>query len=57
MVEAFFGFKKTPFSDHPDARQLFASEAWNQVNTRLQFLAGHLIALVATLAAFLRVIA
>jgi len=41
MVEAFFGFKKTPFSDHPDARQLFASEAWNQVNTRLQFLADH----------------
>ena len=25
MVEAFFGFKKTPFSDCPDAKQLFAS--------------------------------
>ena len=41
MVEAFFGFKKTPFSDHPDARQLFTSQAWDQVNTRLQFLVDH----------------
>ncbi len=24
MVEAFFGFKKTPFGDSPDAKQLFA---------------------------------
>jgi hypothetical protein len=31
MVEAFFGFKKAPFSDNPDAKQLFASQAWNQV--------------------------
>jgi hypothetical protein len=36
MVEAFFGFKKTPFSDSPDANQLFASQAWNQVKARLQ---------------------
>lgn len=41
MWESFFGFKKTPFSDSPDAKQLFASEAWNQVNTRLEFLANH----------------
>src|ERR1700758_645803 len=41
MVEAFFGFKKTPFSDCPDAKQLFASQAWNQVKARLQFLIDH----------------
>ena len=41
MVEAFFGFKKTPFSDSSDAKQLFASQAWNQVKARLQFLVDH----------------
>ena len=41
MVEAFFGFKKTPFSDSPDPKQLFPSQAWNQVKTRLQFLVDH----------------
>ena len=41
MVEAFFGFKKTPFSDNPDGRQLFASQAWNHVKARLQFLVDH----------------
>jgi general secretion pathway protein A len=41
MWEAFFGFKKIPFPDNPDARQLFASQAWNQVKTRLEFLATH----------------
>jgi general secretion pathway protein A len=41
MWEAYFGFKKTPFSDCPDAKQLFASEAWNQVKARLQFLLEH----------------
>jgi general secretion pathway protein A len=41
MVEAFFGFKKTPFSDSPDIKQLFASQAWNQVKARLQFLVDH----------------
>jgi hypothetical protein len=41
MVEAFFGFKKTPFGDSPDAKQLFASQAWNQVKARLQFLVDH----------------
>jgi type II secretory pathway predicted ATPase ExeA len=41
MVEAFFGFKKIPFSDNPDAKQLFASQAWNQVKARLQFLVDH----------------
>ena len=41
MWESFFGFKKTPFSDSPDTKQLFASEAWNQVKTRLEFLANH----------------
>jgi len=41
MVEAFFGFKKTPFSDSPDAKQVFPSQAWTQVKTRLQFLVDH----------------
>ncbi len=41
MWESYFGFKKTPFSDSPDAKQLFSSEAWNQVRTRLEFLAHH----------------
>ena len=41
MMEAFFGFKKTPFSDSPDAKQLFASQAWTQVKARLQFLVEH----------------
>jgi general secretion pathway protein A len=41
MVEAFFGFKKTPFSDSPDPKQLFPSQAWNHVKTRLQFLVDH----------------
>ena len=41
MVETFFGFKKTPFSDSPDPKQLFPSQAWNQVKTRLQFLVDH----------------
>jgi type II secretory pathway predicted ATPase ExeA len=27
MWESFFGFKKTPFSDRPDAKQLFSSAA------------------------------
>jgi general secretion pathway protein A len=41
MWESFFGFKKTPFSDSPDSKQVFASAAWNQVRTRLEFLAQH----------------
>ena len=41
MWENFFGFKKTPFPDNPDSKQLFASQAWNQVNARLQFLVDH----------------
>jgi general secretion pathway protein A len=41
MVEAFFGFKKAPFGDSPDAKQLFPSQAWNQAKARLQFLADH----------------
>ena len=41
MWEAFFGFKKTPFSDNPDVKQLFASQTWNQVKARLQFLVDH----------------
>jgi general secretion pathway protein A len=41
MWETFFGFKKTPFSDHPDEKQLFASQAGNQVKARLQFLVEH----------------
>jgi general secretion pathway protein A len=41
MVEAFFGFKKTPFNDSPDPKQLFPSQGWNQVKARLQFLVDH----------------
>ena len=41
MWEPIFGFKKTPFSDSPDAKQLFSSSAWQQVHTRLEFLAEH----------------
>ncbi|MCI0356478.1 MAG: AAA family ATPase [Acidobacteria bacterium] len=41
MLEAYFGFKKTPFGDSPDAKQLFASQAWTQVKARLQFLVDH----------------
>jgi general secretion pathway protein A len=41
MWESFFGFKKTPFSDSPDAKQWFASAAWQQVKTRLEFLTQH----------------
>ena len=41
MVETFFGFKKTPFGDSPDLKQLFPSLAWNQAKARLQFLADH----------------
>src|SRR5207253_1008026 len=41
MWETFFGFTKTPFSDCPDTKQLFASQAWNQVKARLQFLVEH----------------
>jgi len=41
MWESFFGFKKTPFSDSPDAKQLFTSAAWQQVKTRLEFLTQH----------------
>ncbi len=41
MWEAFFGFKKIPFSDRPDPKQLFASQAWEQVQARLQFLVDH----------------
>jgi len=41
MAETFFGFKKTPFSDNPDGKQLFAWQAWSQVKARLQFLVEH----------------
>ncbi|MEZ5353389.1 MAG: ATP-binding protein [Bryobacteraceae bacterium] len=41
MWQSFFGFKMTPFSDSPDAKQLFNSAGWQQVNTRLQFLTEH----------------
>lgn len=41
MWDTFFGFKKLPFADNPDAKQLFASQAWQQVRTRLEFLAQH----------------
>jgi type II secretory pathway predicted ATPase ExeA len=41
MWESYFGFKKTPFSDCPDAKQLFSSAAWQQVKTRFEFLTKH----------------
>ena len=41
MWETYFGFKKTPFSDSPDSKQLFSSAAWQQVKTRLEFLTQH----------------
>jgi general secretion pathway protein A len=41
MWETFFGFKKPPFPDCPDTKQLFASQAWNQVKARFQFLVDH----------------
>ena len=41
MWESFCGFKKPPFPDNPDGKQLFASAAWQQVRTRLEFLARH----------------
>lgn len=45
MVEAFFGFKKTPFGDSPDPKQLFPSLAWNQVKGRLQLTKEAFVAL------------
>ena len=41
MMEAFFGFKKSPFSERPDAKQLFLSPSGTQLKARLQFLADH----------------
>jgi len=41
MWKSFFGFKKTPFGDSPDAKRLFASAAWQQGKTRLEFLNPH----------------
>jgi type II secretory pathway predicted ATPase ExeA len=41
MWQSFFGFKKPPFGDNPDNKQLFASAAWQQVSSRLEFLAEH----------------
>jgi len=41
MWESYFGFKKTPFSDNPDTKQLFASVAWQQAKARLEFLSQH----------------
>ena len=41
MFEAFFGFKKMPFGDNPDPKQLFVSQPWTQVKVRLQFLVDH----------------
>lgn len=41
MFEAFFGFKKSPFSLNPDPQQLFESAAWTHVRARLQFLVDH----------------
>lgn len=41
MWESFFGFKKTPFADCPDGKQVFASSGWRQVNNCLEFLTAH----------------
>src|SRR5438552_6989548 len=42
MFETFFGFKKVPFGDEPDAKQLFEHAGWKQVQARLKFLIDHL---------------
>lgn len=41
MFKTFFSFKKTPFADSPDAKQLFVSEGWGQVKKRLELLTRH----------------
>ena len=41
MFETFFGFKKVPFSDEPDAKQLFEYAGWKQAQARLKFLIDH----------------
>jgi len=41
MFETFFGFKKAPFSDEPDAKQLFEHAGWKQAQARLKFLIDH----------------
>src|SRR5438093_3077257 len=41
MFETYFGFKKVPFSDEPDAKQLFEHAGWKQVRARLKFLIDH----------------
>ena len=41
MFETFFGFKKIPFTDSPDSKQLFAFQAFSQIQARLQFLVDH----------------
>ena len=41
MWQTYFGFKKEPFSDHPDSRQVFDSEGRRQVGRRLEFLAAN----------------
>ena len=41
MFETYFGFKKVPFSDEPDAKQLFEHTAWKQAEARLKFLIDH----------------
>jgi len=41
MFETYFGFKKPPFSDEPDPKQLFEYNGWKQVQARLKFLIEH----------------
>jgi len=41
MFETYFGFKKVPFSDEPDPKQLFEHAGWKQVQARLKFLIDH----------------
>jgi general secretion pathway protein A len=41
MFETYFGFKKVPFSDEPDVKQLFEHAGWKQVQARLKFLIDH----------------
>ena len=36
MLEAFFGFKKMPFGDNPDGKQLFPSQTYTEAKARLQ---------------------
>jgi type II secretory pathway predicted ATPase ExeA len=41
MFEAYFGFNKNPFTENPHPQQIFESQGWTQMRSRLQFLLEH----------------